>query len=33
VEAGHGGRSGRFERLRERAEDYAFTLNQLGVGE
>ena len=29
--AGHGGRSGRYERLRERAYDYAFILWQLGV--
>jgi protease II len=33
MEAGHGGRSGRFERLREWAESYAFMLNQLGVRE
>jgi oligopeptidase B len=31
MEAGHGGRSGRFERLREWAEGYAFMLNQLSV--
>ena len=31
MEAGHGGRSGRFQRFRERAESYAFMLNQLGV--
>jgi oligopeptidase B len=29
--AGHGGRSGRFDRLRERAFTYAFLLWQLGV--
>ena len=29
--AGHGGKSGRYERLRERAFDYAFILWQLGV--
>jgi oligopeptidase B len=33
MEAGHGGRSGRFQRYRERAESYAFLLNQLGVRE
>lgn len=27
MQAGHGGRSGRFERLRERARDYAFILD------
>jgi oligopeptidase B len=31
MEAGHGGRSGRFERLREMAETYAFMLNQLNI--
>ncbi len=29
--AGHGGKSGRYEKLRERAFDYAFILWQLGV--
>jgi len=29
--AGHGGRSGRFERLKETAEEYAFLLHQLGT--
>jgi oligopeptidase B len=29
--AGHGGKSGRFESLRETAEQYAFILWQLGV--
>ena len=29
--AGHGGRSGRFERYRSRAEQYAFMLHELGV--
>ena len=29
--AGHGGKSGRFRRLREQAEEYAFFLWQLGV--
>jgi oligopeptidase B len=31
--AGHGGKSGRFESLRETAEEYAFILWQLGVAE
>ena len=31
MEAGHGGRSGRFESLKETAEEYAFLLNLLGV--
>ncbi|MFC4729582.1 S9 family peptidase [Coralloluteibacterium thermophilus] len=31
MEAGHGGRSGRFQRYREIAEYYAFLLDQLGV--
>ncbi|MCD7098338.1 S9 family peptidase [Stenotrophomonas sp. MMGLT7] len=31
MEAGHGGKSGRFRRYRERAESYAFVLDQLGV--
>jgi oligopeptidase B len=30
--AGHGGRSGRYEQLRETAFDYAFILGQLGRG-
>jgi oligopeptidase B len=33
MEAGHGGKSGRFQRLRETAEEYAFILNLLGVKE
>lgn len=33
MEAGHSGRSGRFQRYREWAERYAFLLNQLGVRE
>ena len=32
MEAGHGGQSGRFRRYRETAEQFAFLLNQLGVG-
>jgi oligopeptidase B len=31
MSAGHGGRSGRFERLNETAEEYAFLLHLLGV--
>jgi oligopeptidase B len=31
LEAGHGGKSGRFERLRETAMSYAFLLDQAGV--
>jgi oligopeptidase B len=31
MEAGHGGKSGRFEQYRSRAEYYAFMLGQLGV--
>jgi len=31
MEAGHGGKSGRFRRFREIAEYYAFMLDQLGV--
>lgn len=33
MEAGHGGKSGRFQRFKEFSESYAFMLNQLGVGE
>ena len=29
--AGHGGKSGRFDSLREDAEEYAFFLSQLGM--
>jgi oligopeptidase B len=31
MEAGHGGKSGRFRRYRETAEYYAFMLGELGV--
>ena len=31
--AGHGGKSGRFRRLREQAEEYAFLLWQLGLAD
>ncbi|MFC4158145.1 S9 family peptidase [Chitinimonas lacunae] len=31
MEAGHGGRSGRYDRLHDTALDYAFALTQLGV--
>ena len=31
MEAGHGGKSGRFRRYREQSEMYAFMLDQLGV--
>jgi len=31
MEAGHGGKSGRFRRYREQAEMYSFMLDQLGV--
>ncbi|RZA37181.1 MAG: S9 family peptidase [Lysobacteraceae bacterium] len=33
MEAGHGGKSGRFRKYREAAEYYAFALDQLGVAE
>ena len=33
MEAGHGGKSGRFEQYRSRAEYYAFMLQQLGLAE
>jgi len=32
MDAGHGGKSGRFRRYRELSEMYAFLLDQLGVG-
>ena len=31
LEAGHGGKSGRFQAYRERAEEYAFVLDQAGI--
>lgn len=31
MEAGHGGKSGRFQAYRERAEEYAFMLDQAGI--
>jgi oligopeptidase B len=31
MEAGHGGKSGRFQRFREIAEEYAFVLDQAGI--
>ena len=33
MEAGHGGKSGRFQRFHEVAEEYAFILDQSGVSE
>lgn len=33
MEAGHGGKSGRFDRFKETAEIYAFLLRELGVDE
>jgi oligopeptidase B len=33
MKAGHGGKSGRFERFREMAEYYGFMLGQLGITE
>jgi oligopeptidase B len=33
MEAGHGGKSGRFERLRETAIEYQFILGQLGINQ
>jgi oligopeptidase B len=31
MEAGHGGKSGRFERYKSTAEYFAFMLNELGI--
>jgi oligopeptidase B len=33
MEAGHGGKSGRFEHLREIAEEYAFIVDQAAIGQ
>jgi oligopeptidase B len=33
MDAGHGGKSGRFRRYRELAEMYAVALDRLGVAE
>jgi oligopeptidase B len=33
MEAGHGGKSGRFRRYRDTAEYDAFMLTELGIGE
>jgi oligopeptidase B len=33
MSAGHGGKSGRFQRYHDTAREYAFILNQLGMGE
>ena len=33
MEAGHGGKSGRFQRYHETAESYAFMLEQLGISD
>jgi oligopeptidase B len=33
MSAGHGGSAARFERLKERASDYAFALDVLGLGD
>ncbi len=33
MEAGHGGKSGRFERYRETAMEYAFLAMQVGIRE
>jgi oligopeptidase B len=33
MEAGHGGKSGRFERYQETALEFAFLLKELGIAE
>ena len=33
MEAGHGGKSGRFQRYKEQAESFAFVLSQLGIAD
>ena len=33
MEAGHGGKSGRYEHFREYAEQYAFIIDQAGIKE
>jgi oligopeptidase B len=33
MEAGHGGKSGRFQRFREVAEEYAFVVDQAGIAQ
>jgi oligopeptidase B len=33
MNSGHGGASGKFEEMRERAFDYAFILSQMGIAE
>lgn len=31
MDAGHGGASGRYEAMREKANEYAFMLDQMGI--
>jgi protease II len=33
MDAGHGGASGRFNRMKEQARDFAFALKVMGDGE
>ena len=33
LEVGHGGSSGRFDALKERAQDFVFMLDQMGIGD